>query len=169
MLALRRRSKTYSDHTHHSYPLCACSPTGKYLDDDATNATKHDGDDDCISCPAGTYGPATGASSLAFCSACAAGKTSETGAEACIQCYAGTAANTSTGMCDNCTFGRYSETGATTCISCVAGYHVKNMNTECVVCGKLCFPEYNSTPHTFRSTRHRQTMATTTTISKILP
>ena len=63
------------------------SPTGTYLEDEATDATLHDNmDEDCTSCPASTYGPTTGATSIGACIGCPSGKTSVERSEACFEC-----------------------------------------------------------------------------------
>ena len=68
------------------------SPTGRYNDDQATDAEEHDSEEDCEECPAGTYGPKEGADTLRYCRECRVGRFSGAGAESCIACAAGTLA-----------------------------------------------------------------------------
>ena len=92
----------WDDYNLSSLDLC-CSPTGRYLEDDALNYTKHDELDDCTLCEANYYGPKEGASQSSDCRACASGKFSAEGAESCVQCSSGTFQNQSTLNCQNCT------------------------------------------------------------------
>ena len=92
----------WDEYNLSSLDLC-CSPTGRYLEDDALNYTKHDELDDCTLCEANYYGPKEGAYQSSDCRACASGKFSAEGAESCVQCSSGTFQNQSTLNCDNCT------------------------------------------------------------------
>ena len=124
------------------HPLCCCSyaspsPTGTYLEDDATAEALHDNvDDDCTSCPASTYGPTAGATSSGACYSCPSGEGSEERSESCFSCEPGRYANSTSNKCQTCAYGRYSSaSGSTSCTSCVAGYYVARNNTLCTTCG----------------------------------
>ena len=69
-------------------PSCTYCPTGRYLVDNATNASLHDALDDCVACPVGEYLTATGLGRTVAsnCSVCQAGKYSdEVGQPSCVQ------------------------------------------------------------------------------------
>ncbi|GMH76975.1 hypothetical protein TrST_g2739 [Triparma strigata] len=124
---------------------------GKYLTDDAVTELAHDQESDCSICAAGMY---SGVSGLAACVDCIAGKyltDSATLAEEhdneldCITCDAGHHSGAGAALCDGCGAGKYSEipiVNEEDCVICESGkYTVAEGSTSCVDCPSGTFLE----------------------------
>lgn len=86
----------------------------------------------CIYCAAGTYSSELSAIS---CTACDAGKYSDSGQSSCIPCAAGKYSSTNqTSACTSCASGTCSSSGQTSCVPCAAGKYSSSNLTACLSC-----------------------------------
>ena len=123
---------------------CANCPGGRFNDDDTKDASLHDTNDDCQTCPTGWWG----ASSIE-CSVCDNGKVgidAATGTDKdrdsiddCISCKPGQVSSDPTQICTDCEPGFYSNSAASViCSECVAGTYNPNVgsNVPCMNCNQ---------------------------------
>ena len=126
---------------------CASCPSGTFLADNATNATKHSSSDWCRSCGAGRYAEDTGSHK---CTRCIAGKysleTGQTDESTCIVCGVGkwTATEGTSYDCNWCPSGTYlSDLGTdaklhdeqSDCSGCAAGrFSLSEDRSSCLTC-----------------------------------
>jgi hypothetical protein len=104
-------------------------------------------------CPDGTYSTATGNTSVASCTNCAAGTAgigdcqasntcatcsagyySAAGSASCSICAAGTYSSAGSSSCGTCPAGTYSAAGSAVCTACPAGYYSDSASSSCTIC-----------------------------------
>ncbi len=129
---VRNLCKQCPDGQHYNGTKCTVCDVGKYYVEAIDN---------CMSCPAGSYG---NLSAQSACTQCPIGSFSNLSAQStCIQCHAGEFSNASgLTVCTSCAAGKYNS-GGTTCFDCIAGstYASSAHSTSCSSCA-ICNAQY---------------------------